>query len=78
MPSALQERVRELEIETDRIKKQMLVRSRSEWPLALAKLQAAYAELEQGYAALAVECILERSPQQPLASTALQGIVDLS
>jgi hypothetical protein len=76
MPSPLQDRVRELEIETDRLKKQVLVSNRDQWALAMAKLQAIYSELELGYAALAVECILERSQQKRLAQSAAPDIVE--
>jgi hypothetical protein len=44
----------------------------------MAKLQAAYSELELGYAALALECIMERSRQEPPLSGAVPDIVDLA
>jgi hypothetical protein len=77
MPAQLQDRIRELEIDTDLIKKQMLASNRDQWALAIAKLQAAYSELEQCYAALAVETILDRSRQKQIASAAVPNILDL-
>jgi hypothetical protein len=62
MPSPLREQIRALEIEERHIRKQLLGPNRQEWSIALARLQVVFSELEQYYAAMAVECYSELRP----------------
>jgi hypothetical protein len=65
VPSPLVERICALETEADLIKKQLLARNRREWNTMLARLKVVYSDLEQCYAALAVECYSQGAGAAP-------------